>query len=293
MKRGELANHLRQGILTHLQSTVEKYERDIENERKERLNLQATLEKQILEQKHLILSLRTEVNQLKGAKSSISTEVSNELEYTAGLKLWEKDHWIESLPYFEKAAQLGYPPAILRVHSIKRFVVGESERNHWRDIAVKNLEWFKKKSTEGPSALFNYAYCFYLKSNNPKAFAIAMEAAEKGYAPAEWLVGYCLLGGKGTAKHEDIAIAWLFKSANQGFAPAQHALGEDCILNHDLQTGIEWLQAAGKQGYVVSQYLLAKHLEKIHPPSSSEWLEKAIANGYAPAQIFRNKARLI
>ena len=50
------------------------------------------------------------------------------------------------------------------------------------------------------------------------------KAAEQGYAPAQYALGACYYNGGGVPKNLEKAEYWLRKSAAQGFEPAKQTL---------------------------------------------------------------------
>ena len=66
--------------------------------------------------------------------------------------------------------------------------------------------------------------------------------------------------GQGVAQDYQQAFSWFQKSANQGYANAQYALGDLYFygqnVTQDYQQAIVWYQKAAVQGYDVAQYAL-------------------------------------
>ncbi|EGF93449.1 sel1 repeat family protein [Asticcacaulis biprosthecium C19] len=90
-----------------------------------------------------------------------------------------------------------------------------------------------------------------------------LQAAQKGYAPAQYMAGSDLRHGYGVKKDISLAMPWLLKAAEQGLADAQndyakvYFYGEDGI-EADPEKAIPWLRRAADQGYLHSQTLLAE-----------------------------------
>jgi TPR repeat protein len=83
------------------------------------------------------------------------------------------------------------------------------------------------------------------------------EAAERGSAAGQVLLGHALRLGAGVAKNEKESIQWYRKAADQGYVWAQHSLG--------------WMYASGTG--VAQDY-----------PEALRWFRKAVDQGFAPAQ---------
>lgn len=121
--------------------------------------------------------------------------------------------------------------------------------------------------------------------------------AESGDAHAQFLLGMLYLNGEGVEHDIDTGIAWLERSADQGYALAQLRLGQRYIFGPKAERGTALLTQAAKQGLVEAQYKLGlkwlsgigadsllepgphRDLEKAH-----KWLRKAAEQGHPEAQ---------
>ena len=63
-------------------------------------------------------------------------------------------------------------------------------------------------------------------SNYPEMLKWFRKAAEQGYAPSQYHLGYCYVDGKGVEKDPIEAVKWFSKAAEQGGEGAQMALAE-------------------------------------------------------------------
>src|ERR1035441_3080473 len=77
-------------------------------------------------------------------------------------------------------------------------------------------------------------------------------AAEQGYAPSQYDLGYCYESGKGVEQSYPTANQWYEKAANQGHVDAQYKLGHSYRTGRgekiDLPTALAWYKKAGESG---------------------------------------------
>ncbi len=90
------------------------------------------------------------------------------------------------------------------------------------------------------------------------------------------------------------AKEWYEKAAEQGYAPAQHELGElyskGVGVEQDYKKAAEWYEKAAEQGYAAAQYEMGKLHQKglgveQDYTKALEWYRKAAEQGYAIAQF--------
>jgi TPR repeat protein len=95
--------------------------------------------------------------------------------------------------------------------------------------------------------------------------------------------------GDGVTKDIGLAVSWYQRSAERGFAPAQHVLA-GCYLNGEgvLKNKIEflhWNKKAAEQGFSVSQYELGVYYLFKDFKLSGYWFRKAAEQGHRDAQF--------
>lgn len=97
-----------------------------------------------------------------------------------------------------------------------------------------------------------------------RAFEACRQRAERGECAAQYELALMFAQGRGTARDEQAARAWLEKAAAQGYVPAQRQLG--LILARggsgpgeakDETAAADWLRRAAEQGDAVAQFNLA------------------------------------
>ena len=71
---------------------------------------------------------------------------------------------------------------------------------------------------------FCYLHGYGVDEDQEMGFQLAMEAAEKGHAPAQTLVGECYLDGIGVEQDVERGKLWLYRAAGQNNKRAQMML---------------------------------------------------------------------
>ncbi|ESQ87498.1 hypothetical protein ABAC460_19415 [Asticcacaulis sp. AC460] len=114
-----------------------------------------------------------------------------------------------------------------------------------------------------PETLFCQGMVAWQHDDIAGAHTLFLQAAEKGYAPAQYMAGSHFREGYGVKKDMSLAIPLLLKAAKRGLPDAQndyakiYFYGEDGI-EADPERAIPWLRKAADQGYRHSQTLLAE-----------------------------------
>lgn len=96
--------------------------------------------------------------------------------------------------------------------------------------------------------------------NYPDAFAWFSNAAAGGFPAAQYMTGFMLMQGQGTAKSVPLAIKFFRDAAEQNHTAAQYVLGQIYIkglgVAADKRAGAEWLQKAADNGNQEARALL-------------------------------------
>jgi uncharacterized protein len=109
--------------------------------------------------------------------------------------------------------------------------------------------------------------------------------AERGDAEAQSDLGRFYAERVGGAGARKSASMWFTRSAEQGFARAQHNLGVMAVQDDRLEEAQRWFQAASDQGWLNSTYTLGVlHLEAGRNSEASKLFDKAARQGHADAQ---------
>jgi TPR repeat protein len=87
-----------------------------------------------------------------------------------------------------------------------------------------------------------------------KGCELFRRAAERGYAPSQYELGYCYESGKGAEQSYPIANQWYEKAALQGHVDAQYKLGHSYRTGRgekiDLPVALAWYKKAAESGDV-------------------------------------------
>ena len=131
------------------------------------------------------------------------------------------------------------------------------------------------------------------------------EAAERGYAEAQYYLGFMHWNGHyGIPQSTNEALKWYRKAAEQGYVEAQYTLGEAYDLGqHDFGVGIprdaieavKWYRQAAEQGHASAQYSLGRMYDDGEGVPEDDvqayaWLNIAAAQGNEFAE--KNKERV-
>lgn len=128
-------------------------------------------------------------------------------------------------------------------------------------------------------------------------FTMVMSKAQSGDREAQYLVALIYLEGRLVPKDFVTARSWMLKSAEQGYVPAQAAMGEmylTGIRHHgaipDYADAERWLRLAATQGDADAQLWLGNGYERgyfgtFDYREALKWLRKAAAQGLPDAQF--------
>jgi TPR repeat protein len=128
-------------------------------------------------------------------------------------------------------------------------------------------------------------------------FKTLLSQAQSGDREAQYLLA--LIYERGLFVPRDFAAerSWMLKSAEQGYAPAQGAMGEMYFINvrdngpiNDYGDADRWLRLAATQGNAAAQFWLGTGYERgwfggIDYREALKWLRKAAAQGEPNAQF--------
>ena len=147
--------------------------------------------------------------------------------------------------------------------------------------------------------LFQNGMKAYEANNYTKAFSCFKQAAEQGYAEAQFKYGQMYYNGEGVEKDDAEAMNWFQKAAQQECAWAQffcglmYAYGKSVPRNG--YEAMNWFQKAAEQGLARAQYECGaryyheRNTDK-NRDKAREWLEEAAAQRYEEAiKVLQNK----
>jgi len=124
--------------------------------------------------------------------------------------------------------------------------------------------------------------------NDVEAVSLVRRAAEQGYAPAQYVMGYWSEIGFNMPRDSRHAADWYRKSGDQGDRVAQWALGRFYYIGEgvprDFASAETWLNKSASSGDPLAQYLLGLVKEERSPGSGIDPLRKAAEQGISHAQ---------
>lgn len=128
----------------------------------------------------------------------------------------------------------------------------------------------------------------YKRGDHAAAAALWRPSAEKGDASAEFYLGLLYRNGQGVPRNEAEATAWLRKSADQGYPPAQYSVARSTTQRAE---AFDWYKKAAEQDYAAAQFTLGDIYDfgVLAPRNRAESLKlwrMAAERGYGPA-IYR------
>lgn len=176
-------------------------------------------------------------------------------------------------------------------------VVSESDA----DVVPETVPKAKEKDEKCILAmeLFQNGMKAYEADNYTKALSCFKQAAEQGYAEAQFKYGQMYYNGEGVEKDDAEAMSWFQKAAQQECAWAQffcgimYAYGKSVPRNG--YEAMNWFLKAAEQGLARAQYECgARYYHEGNTDKNRdkarEWLEKAAAQGYEEAiKMLQNK----
>jgi len=127
-----------------------------------------------------------------------------------------------------------------------------------------------------------------IKQDDFEAVKWYRQAAEQGYAQAQYNLGVMYYNGRGVKQDDFEAVKWYRKAAEQGDADAQanlgSAYGAGRGVRQDYAEAVKWVKKAAENGSADGQfklglaYLIGLGIQKDRT-FAKEWLGKACDNG--------------
>jgi uncharacterized protein len=156
----------------------------------------------------------------------------------------------------------------------------------------------KKASENDPAAQTALASCYdlglHVQPNGRESIRLLTEAAEKGYAHAEYEIGRIYLYGRGIPADYAKALVWETRAAEQEDPRAQRDLAfmyeRGFGVPADLAKAAEWNRKAAANGNPEAQLQLARALDQgsginKDQDQARRWYAKAAAQNQAQAQL--------
>jgi uncharacterized protein len=130
--------------------------------------------------------------------------------------------------------------------------------------------------------------------NDREALDDFRASAEKGYVPAEVVLGYLYETGTLTAGNQSEAVEWYRKAANSGDVLAQWLIGRRYFLGgatpQDWNTAQKWLEPAATGGNPFAAYYLARIMADRDYTKAPALYKVAADQGLPQAQYLYAKA---
>ena len=166
----------------------------------------------------------------------------------------------------------------------------------------KATEFLKRSAMQG-NKYASYALAKLLLSDNfssdkLEGFKHLKTAADKGFAPAEYLLGKLLYEGKLIEKNTEKALEYLEKSAEKGNSYAAYLAGKILLTDEsvkDVKKAIRYFEIAAEQGNDYAQfqlgklYLFGKEIPKDYD-KAMEYLKASAENGNKYAENLQQSA---
>ena len=133
-----------------------------------------------------------------------------------------------------------------------------------RVTAIK--EWEPLAKQEGAVGLLVSGYMVAIGHGVPRdreqMLSLYTQSAEKGFAPAQFILGIIYNKSFGMEDDNEQSIYWLTKAAEQGFDRAQYELGkmyyDGLGVSQDYKRAFYWYAKAAEQGFGRAQYELGE-----------------------------------
>jgi TPR repeat protein len=193
-------------------------------------------------------------------EASFPSYESGEEDYISGQKCWELGLVTESIPWFIRAAELGFPAAFLRLYRMYNngtFVKNAEKSLYYWELVAKNFTWFQQRAETSSSYQCDmgivHEFGIGTEKNPKKAAEYYLKAAHTGNALGEYYAFICFTNADYGFDHDDkVAANWVKKSAERGNASAQYELGL-CYLNgwgveENEDEALAWIQKSADYG---------------------------------------------
>ena len=189
----------------------------------------------------------------------------------------------EAVKWYRKAAEQGDEDAKKRL----------TELETQNTTSLKGVTPIKIDTSLTAEQLNSKGWEYYNKNEYNAAVQYFYEAAKRGHAISQRILGYCYHYGLGLAKDYNQAVMWYGKSADQGDSWAQNNLGV-CYRNglgvaQNYNEAVKWYRKAAEQGNATAQNNLAISYLKGQGVAQNyneavKWYRKAAEQGNTDAQ---------
>ena len=245
--------------------------------------------------------------------------------YEKGLGVQQSDE--KAVEWYQKAADKGNKSALARLFKLKvqpsQQPATTPEPTATQTRVPTNTAFptaTPKSAVESPAALYGTANNYFQWQDCEKALIYYEQAADLGYAKAQYSLGHMYENGYGVEPSVEKALEWYQKAADQGYPAAVKKLeelthtptpapvrvfptstvgpernagnGRFYLEKGDYSKALEFFEKAADQGNAEAQYYLGYMYENGFGVEQSwknwqkaaEWYQKAADQNYAPAQ---------
>lgn len=178
----------------------------------------------------------------------------------------------------EPLAQGGNPKAAYWVGVLYSHGAGTKQ-----DLA-EAAKWYRKAAEKGyPPARFNLGFLLYREGRHGEAAPWLLSAAEDGVAYAQYLTATLYERGEGVPKDREAAYGWTLAAADRGVKTAQYDAGLMCVerladRRCTYAQAYKWFAILTDSGYLGA----AQNLARIRAHMSAKEIERgrALAGGW-------------
>ena len=145
--------------------------------------------------------------------------------------------------------------------SIPEPLYAQYEKHNGKGTWKELYDWAIKYAEAGYAPAQESLGRYFLFCNSSIDYKLAvvwlMRSAEQGFASGQFNLGWCYEKGKGVAQNYTEAVSWYRKAADQGHPTAQNNLGvcyrEGKGVEQDYVEAIKWYRKAADQGHPIAQ----------------------------------------
>ena len=187
--------------------------------------------------------------------------------YIGNIYQSDQDHQ-QAIFWYTEAAEQGNVDALYELGSIYKKNKASQQAAMWFTQAVEKFREAADSGDLGAQYDLGLAYDSGngVKQDTRQALIWITKAAEKGYSPAQNMLGYWLLTGHhGITRDIDKGIDWCLKAAEQNNSIAENNLsytyGKFSATHRDVKKYVYWLRRAAEDGNTDAQWQLGCHYE--------------------------------
>lgn len=214
--------------------------------------------------------IETHNNQFKGAYDINGIEIISADKYTSILY----SYILTAIPFFDVTDQLGQKSMldlsgniVLPLSNYDGFSIQKNELlksgyeiHIIQDGILKKVEYtpIDNKASELGIQDYEKAMLYHTSQDYNNSIIYLEKSAEKGYAPAQNMLGVYYHQGLGVSSNTDIAIQWYLKASQQKNIASLYNLGliyeEGTLVKQDYKEAFKWFKKAADEGDAESRF---------------------------------------